>query len=147
MSAGSILIGLLLVAATIPIVIKPLLNQKRRQPVPVGAPKVSASEQHQAALLALRDLEFDHRTGKVMDDDYANLRASLLAQAAATLDTKPKLADDLNSLIEDAVRQRRSQPVKSEAVNFCPKCGRKVQSDDRFCATCGATLTLAVRMN
>src|SRR5512136_187223 len=90
MSIGSILIGLLLFAATIPFVAKPLLGQKRLKPAIAGSAKVSNADQHQAALLALRDLEFDHRTGKVTDEDYAGLRADLLAQAAVTIDAKDK---------------------------------------------------------
>ncbi len=36
---------------------------------------------------------------------------------------------------------RTVQPVpSSEAVNFCPQCGRRVTSDYRFCPGCGALL-------
>ncbi len=158
MSAGSILIGLLLFAATIPIVIKPLLNHKRPKPAMAGSPKVSSADQHQASLLALRDLEFDHRTGKVTDDDYASLRANLLAQAAATIDAQDKRPVDVDawieqavrgrrktnvdSLIEEAVRRRRQNQAEVQTANFCPKCGRKARVDDRFCAGCGASLTI-----
>jgi len=158
MSAGSILIGLLLFAATIPMVIKPLLNQRRLKPALARAVPVSSADQHQATLLALRDLEFDHRTGKVTDEDYAGLRADLLAQAAATIDApdnRPVDVDDVieqavrsrrktnvDAVIEDAVRSRRKHQVESQTINFCPKCGRKAQVDDRFCAGCGASLAL-----
>ena len=158
MSAGSILIGLLLFAATIPLVIKPLLNQKRFNPALAHAAPVSRADQHQATLLALRDLEFDHRTGKVTDEDYASLRADLLAQAAATIDAQDKRPVDVDDLIEqairsrrqtnvdaaieEAVRSRRKHQVESPAINFCPKCGRKARVDDRFCAGCGASLAV-----
>ena len=158
MSAGSILIGLLLFAATIPLVIKPLLNQKRFNPALARAAPVSSAEQHQATLLALRDLEFDHRTGKVTDEDYAGLRADLLAQAAATIDAQDKRPMDVDALIEQAIRSRRKtnvdaaieeailtrrqQPARSSTINFCPKCGRKAQPDDQFCAGCGASLAI-----
>ncbi len=29
---------------------------------------------------------------------------------------------------------------ETEAVNFCPACGRRVGPDDRFCARCGRPL-------
>ncbi len=158
MSIGSILIGLLLFVATIPFVVKPLLKQQRPNPALARAVPVSNANQHQASLLALRDLEFDYRTGKVTAEDYASLRTDLLAQAAATIDAKDKRAVDVDALIEQAVRSRRQTNVDSlieEAVrsrrqtqgavqtaNFCPKCGRKARVDDRFCAGCGASLTL-----
>jgi hypothetical protein len=36
-------------------------------------------------------------------------------------------------------RGERSGPVggESEAINFCPQCGRQVAPDDRFCSGCG----------
>lgn len=159
MSAGSILIGLLLLAATIPVVVKPLLNQKRVKPAMAGSTKVARADQHQASLLALHDLDFDHRTGKVTDEDYARLRADLLVQAAATLDARMQPSADLDAQIEQAVRDRRQTNVDAviedavrshrqtqtalQTANFCPKCGRKARVDDRFCAGCGANLTLS----
>lgn len=162
MSAGSILIGLLLFAATIPLVIKPLLNHQRLQPALARAVPVSSVDQHQAALLALRDLEFDHRTGKVTDEDYAQLRTDLLVQAAATIDAPDKRPVDVDALIEQAVRSRRQTNVDGvievavrsrrqtqaamQTANFCPKCGRQAHVDDRFCAGCGANLTLTAEV-
>lgn len=31
-------------------------------------------------------------------------------------------------------------PVEEAEVNFCPRCGRQVGPEDRFCARCGAPL-------
>ena len=39
------------------------------------------------------------------------------------------------------VPQAAARPVSSsEAVNFCPQCGRRVTADYRFCPGCGALL-------
>ena len=38
-----------------------------------------------AALAALKELEFDHRTGKVSDDDYRELVGTLRQRAAEAL--------------------------------------------------------------
>ncbi len=39
------------------------------------------------------------------------------------------------------VPRAAARPVSpSEAVNFCPQCGRRVTSDYRFCPGCGALL-------
>lgn len=32
------------------------------------------------------------------------------------------------------------RPEPTEEVNFCPRCGRRVGPEDRFCARCGASL-------
>jgi hypothetical protein len=42
-------------------------------------------EERDRALAALKELEFDHRTGKVSDDDYRSLVGPLRRQAAQTL--------------------------------------------------------------
>ena len=43
------------------------------------------AEERDRALAALKELEFDHRTGKVSDDDYAALVRPLRRQAADAL--------------------------------------------------------------
>jgi hypothetical protein len=53
-------------------------------------------EERDRALAALRELELDHRTGKVSDEDYRALHASLRRQAAtalAALETKTPATD------------------------------------------------------
>jgi hypothetical protein len=42
-------------------------------------------EERDRALAALKELEFDHRTGKVSDDDYSALVGPLRRRAAETL--------------------------------------------------------------
>jgi hypothetical protein len=43
------------------------------------------AEERDRALAALKDLEFDHRTGKIGDDDYRDLVTPLRQAAAAAL--------------------------------------------------------------
>jgi hypothetical protein len=49
------------------------------------AERLRLREERDAALAALRELELDHRTGKVADDDYRALVGDLRARAAAAL--------------------------------------------------------------
>jgi hypothetical protein len=42
-------------------------------------------EERDRALAALKELEFDHRTGKVSDEDYRELVGPLRREAAAAL--------------------------------------------------------------
>src|SRR3954449_553689 len=44
-----------------------------------------ALEERDRALAALRELEFDHRSGKVVDDDYRSLVRALRLRAADAL--------------------------------------------------------------
>ena len=47
--------------------------------------RLSLYEERDRALAALKELEFDHRTGKVSDEDYAALVGPLRRQAAEAL--------------------------------------------------------------
>jgi hypothetical protein len=47
--------------------------------------RLSLSEERDRALAALKELEFDHRTGKVSDEDYRNLVGPLRRRAAEAL--------------------------------------------------------------
>ncbi|NUR77854.1 MAG: hypothetical protein HOQ28_16405 [Thermoleophilia bacterium] len=51
-----------------------------------GEPELfDALEERDRALSALRELEFDHRAGKVLDDDYRTLVRTLRLRAAEAL--------------------------------------------------------------
>jgi hypothetical protein len=47
--------------------------------------RLQLTEERDRALEALKELEFDHRTGKVSDDDYRALVGPLRRRAAETL--------------------------------------------------------------
>jgi hypothetical protein len=47
--------------------------------------RLGLAEERDRALDALKELEFDHRTGKVSDDDYRNLVGPLRRRAAEAL--------------------------------------------------------------
>jgi len=47
--------------------------------------RLALAEERDRALAALKELEFDHRTGKVSDDDYRQLVGPLRRRAAEAL--------------------------------------------------------------
>ena len=47
--------------------------------------RLALAEERDRALSALKELEFDHRTGKVSDDDYRELLGPLRRRAAEAL--------------------------------------------------------------
>jgi hypothetical protein len=84
-------LGVALAAAAVVLVALPFL----REPVPeddrLDAPTAGEShllglgEERDRALAALKELEFDHRTGKVGDEDYRVLLGPLRREAATAL--------------------------------------------------------------
>jgi hypothetical protein len=87
----ALLLAALLAVACVVTVALPFL----REPEPesdaldeLGAPerrRLELLEARDRALAALKELEFDHRTGTVSDDDYRALVGPLRREAAATL--------------------------------------------------------------
>jgi hypothetical protein len=68
------------------------------------------------AIDALREIEFDHATGKLSESDYAELKASYTQRAVADMRTGP-----------------------SGAV-ICERCGPRPEPDAQFCSECGRLL-------
>jgi hypothetical protein len=89
----ALVLGALLVVACVVFVSRPFLREPAlaaeadRLPEPNAAERqrLSLAEERDRALAALKELEFDHRTGKVSDDDYRTLVGPLRQQAAAAL--------------------------------------------------------------
>ncbi len=98
---------------------------------------------------AIRDLEFDHATGKLSDEDYRQMRARYDVRAADIL----QKMDALAGLKQAGSNGTRTRPAGSSALksgaaqkqtaarDVCPRCKRHLHPGDRFCPTCGARLS------
>ena len=86
MLTAALVIGALLAVAAVWFVARPFLG---REPdvLPAEPPpeRLALEEERDRALAALKDLEFDHRTGKISDDDYRGLVGDLRRDAAEAL--------------------------------------------------------------
>ena len=128
----ALVLGLLLLGAALILVVKPL-RVKSRSALGVAGAGIRPGEAHKAALAALRDLDFDFRTGKLSAEDYPALRAGLVAKAAESMQVEA--AED--DRIETMIRARIIAPAHGKP---CPKCGKHVEADVRFCPHCGIAL-------
>ena len=85
------MLGALLTVLCVVFVARPLLRPARSGAESPDAPsaaellRVQALERRDRALAALKELEFDHRTGKVSDEDYRALVGPLRREAADAL--------------------------------------------------------------
>lgn len=135
MNLGSILIGLALLIATVPWVINPLLQTERSRLDSEDPEPIPEDDQHTQGLIALRDLDFDHNTGKVSEDDYLSLRANLLTQIAAELENQKVHNTALDRLLEEKILARRKS---KQVFKNCDYCGNVLETSDQFCLSCGA---------
>jgi hypothetical protein len=77
-------IAVLLVAA--PLLLEPApADDRLREPGELDKRALQLAEEKDRALAALKELEFDHRTGKLSDDDYQELVGGYRRRAAAAL--------------------------------------------------------------
>ena len=88
MLTAALVLGALLAVAAVAFVARPLLRQESDtlvRPTPEEQRRLELAEERDRALAALKELEFDHRTGKVSDDDYRSLVGELRQAAANAL--------------------------------------------------------------
>ena len=156
MDIGSILLGLALGLLIVFVVAQPFLDGRGVREKKLSEADHLITEREQL-LAALRDLDFDHATGKITEEDYAPQRAQLVAQSAAVLkqidDLKPLgprpepealTALPLEDLIEAEIAARRQTNGRASSLApgelACPHCGASAHVGDRFCPKCGTTL-------
>lgn len=88
---AALLLGALLAVASVVFVARPLLRPARGRGDELGAPgpreqaRLALLERRDRALAALKDLELDHRTGKIADEDYRALVGPLRRETGEAL--------------------------------------------------------------
>ena len=91
MTALALVAGVALAAIVVLLVALPFLREPVAEDDRLDAPtaadetRLALVEERDRALAALRELEFDHRTAKITDDDYRREIGPLRQQAAAAL--------------------------------------------------------------
>jgi hypothetical protein len=87
----ALVLGALLAVACVLLVALPYLREPEPardaldEPDELDRRRLELAEARDRALAALKELEFDHRTGKVSDEDYRALVGPLRREAAAAL--------------------------------------------------------------
>ena len=135
MQISALLIGIVLLAVAVFYISLPF-RHKRRRVSSQSKVDMSPKSRHEEILLALRDLEFDFKTGKVSDEDYQPLHAQLMVEAAQYMESQTEEDEQLEVLIQS----RR----KAKSTNLtCEHCGAPVKPGQRFCSKCGASASVS----
>ena len=132
MDLGSLLLGLALLLLVAFIVARPILERRDMPDQEISRADQLVAER-ESLLAALRDLDFDHATGKISDEDYTPQRAQFVAQGVAILKhldalgpALPEHAVSAEDEIERAVAARRRSSLERRAT----PAARAVQSAD-----------------
>ena len=149
MDWGSILVLLGLLLLTALFVARPLFDGGGARARAGGSRRSALQAELDQVLDALHELDQDHATAKLSDEDVQAERPALVARGAALLraidESGPQpsparrpAADDADAEFEAAVRHLRARPPAGE--RFCGNCGRTAEPGDRFCVHCGGAL-------
>jgi hypothetical protein len=90
-TAAALILGALLAAGAVVVVALPFLREPAPEDdrlaalSPADRERLALAEERDQALAALKELELDHRTGKVTDQDYRSLVGTLRRRAADAL--------------------------------------------------------------
>ena len=133
---GALVIGTLLAVGALAFVLYPIFFGA--SPATTSAPAPRQSER-EAAVAALREIEFDRATGKLSDDDYSELKSRYTGEAVLAMRReavpeegagKPPTDDELEAAVLAYRRQSHT----------CPTCGPRPEADAAFCSNCGRFL-------
>lgn len=134
MEVIAILIGLVILAAIAFYLSRPLVPS-RRAAKSNGADALSLEAQRESLYTQIKELDLDHATGKVNEEDYARVRADLVAQAAEVLrqidgvvqpaasaakialSATPPAEDDLEAIIAARRKSRLTSTPKTTDVD------------------------------
>lgn len=161
MPIGTLLLGLALLIIIGFVIALPLFDRRRAALQP-PTKRQSLEGERRDIVRAIRELDFDHRTHKINDDDYKQLREqhvqrgaqvlrelSALDAAADALDvtiapaaTVASDADAADIAIERRIAALRKggKHAAHPSKGTCPNCGKAITSADKFCPQCGHKL-------
>ena len=92
----------------------------------------------------LKDLEFEHKMGRLGEADFHRLETGFKVEAAEILGRLDRLGatENLDEGIEEAIAARKTRLAagRQAVPATCPSCGADLVPGKQFCADCGHRL-------
>jgi len=152
MSAVELLVKVLLAVAVVAFVGYPLLRDHLAGEEDQDLPEEAEELYHrkETTYSALKELEFDYKTGKLSEQDYHELESRFKANALEILEAIDELehpapkgkAGRRAETDTGGVQSKRQVPAVLSA-DTCGSCGAVNPLGARFCGVCGDPLTVA----
>jgi hypothetical protein len=153
-----LVVGIVLAAAAVYFVLRPVLTPLPRQAALGAAETAEEIEDIEddlsagtVALRALKEIEFDRATGKLADQDYESLKRTYTAAALDAL-REEDAAPPPRSRVPAASGGPTAPPSRpalacpvhgprpERDATHCSECGRKLPNPSGYCARCGTAL-------
>ena len=131
-----LIVGTLLALGALAYVLWPLISAEGRADAWTRSepPRTTTGDDPGDAVAELREIEFDHATGKLSESDYAALRARYTSEAVTALRARESAAE-ADDPVEAEIRRVRAQ------TRVCKTCGPRPEPGALYCSTCGVALT------
>ena len=149
MSAVELLVKVLLAVAAVAFISYPLLKDHRADEDDLELPEEDEElyRRKEATYSALKELEFDYKTGKLSEQDFHELETRFKSDALEILEAIDQMEHPAPKakLVGRTGRGKggtESKPVRPAAlpVDTCGSCGNVNPSGAQFCAICGDAL-------
>jgi rubrerythrin len=157
----TVFIALLLTAAVFAFIVYPFFKQKSGMEDTYRDTELEELHSRRDTTYSmLKELEFDYQSGILTEEDYRDLEKRYKRKGISLLKDIDQLGEGpgLDDEIEKQIGKLRRPESKAagpddkiekqignlrqpaSAAHFCPQCGEKHQTNDRFCAHCGTRL-------
>jgi hypothetical protein len=125
-----LIVGTLLALGALAYVLWPLVAVAEGRPATrrIPPPSSPTASDHGEAVAALREIEFDHVTGKLSEPDYLALKEQYTREAITAMRARES---DSADPAEAEIRRARAQ------ARVCPLCGPRPEPAARYCSRCG----------
>lgn len=128
-------------AVAVGFVLKPIFGRQTepRAPIDEAARKrEQLTEKKQRLLAAIKDLDFEHRAGKLSDADHYRTRAEDLSQIAQVM-------AQIEALETPAEPAKPIEPGPVSTDVTCPSCQQANPSHAQFCFRCGKPIAISLQ--
>lgn len=140
----ALVVALALTVAAFIYVVYPLYRGRIQRAVPESPELKELAARRDAIYASIKELQFDKELGNLSDQDYQELAekykhkaASVLKELDATGERAP-----LEKRLEKEIRAVRQTRKVAGASFTCRHCGHEERAGARFCSQCGQPLAL-----
>lgn len=134
----------ILVVATMVVIAMPIVraDASGEEPEAVDLTLARLEEEKESAYNALKEAEFDYKTGKLSDEDYKSIKDKYSNKAMEALHEleeygKQSEVRSAKSEVQSEIMDGKATSGQKTGQKFCGSCGAQLPQAAKFCGECG----------